>query len=73
MAQSHVVSALVNKRAEIAGVIARTEQLLGQFRADLVHFFEATLRLFAPGLWCKREKRGISAANSPLERGKRRC
>jgi hypothetical protein len=37
MAQSHVVSALVNKRAEIAGMIARTEQQLGQFRADLVH------------------------------------
>ncbi len=49
MAQSHVVSALVNKRAEIAGVIARTEQLLGKFRADLVHF-DATLRLFAPEL-----------------------
>ena len=37
MAESHVVSALVNKRAEIAGLIARTEQQLGQFRADLVH------------------------------------
>ena len=33
MAESHVVSALVNKRAEIAGMIARTEQQLGQFRA----------------------------------------
>jgi len=48
MAESHVVSALVNKRAEIAGMIARTEQL-GQFRADLVHL-DAALRLFAPGL-----------------------
>ncbi len=37
MAESHVVSALVNKRAEIAGMITRTEQQLGQFRADLVH------------------------------------
>ena len=36
MAESHVVSALVNKRAEIAGMIARTEQPLGQFRTDLV-------------------------------------
>ena len=34
MAESHVVSALVAKRAEIAGVIARAEQQLGQFRAD---------------------------------------
>jgi hypothetical protein len=49
MAESHVVSALVNKRAEIAGMIARTEQQLGQSRADLVHL-DATLRLFAPDL-----------------------
>ena len=47
MAESHVVSALVNKRAEIAGMITRTEQQLGQFRADLVHL-DATIRLFAP-------------------------
>jgi hypothetical protein len=44
MAESHVVSALVNKRAEIAGMITRTEQQLGLFRADLVHL-DAT----APG------------------------
>ena len=49
MVESHVVSALVNKRAEIAGMFARTEQQLGQFRADLVHL-DATLRLFAPDL-----------------------
>src|SRR5271167_2468769 len=47
MAESHVVSALVNKRAEIAGMIARTQQQLDQFRADLGHL-DATLRLFAP-------------------------
>src|SRR5208282_898165 len=45
--ESHVVSALANKRAEIAGMIARTQQQLGQFRADLVHL-DATIRLFAP-------------------------
>src|SRR5579875_3353179 len=49
MAESHVVSALVNKRAESAGLISRTERQLGQFRADLVHL-DATLRLFAPEL-----------------------
>ncbi|WP_026605916.1 hypothetical protein [Methylocapsa acidiphila] len=49
MAESHVVSALVAKRAEIAGVIAQTERQLGQFRADLVHL-DAALRLFAPEL-----------------------
>jgi hypothetical protein len=47
MAESHVVSALVNKRAEIVGMITRTERQLGQFRADLVHL-DATIRLFAP-------------------------
>src|SRR5271163_1743750 len=47
MAESHVVSALANKRVEIAGMIARTQQQLGQFRADLVHL-DATIRLFAP-------------------------
>ena len=47
MAESHVLPALVNKRAEIAGMITRTEQQLGQFRADLVHL-DATIRLFAP-------------------------
>ena len=46
MADSHVVSASVSKRAEIAGMIARTQQQLGQFRADLV-YLDATIRLFA--------------------------
>jgi hypothetical protein len=49
MAESHVESALVNKRAEIAGIIARTEQRLGQFRSDVVHL-DASIRLFAPGM-----------------------
>ena len=49
MAESHVVSALVNKRAEIAGMIARTQQQLGQFRASLAHV-DATIRLFAPAM-----------------------
>ena len=56
MAESHVVSALVSKRAEIAGFIARTKQQFSQFRADLVHL-DATLRLFAPEL----EPKTISA------------
>ena len=48
MAESHVVSALTNKRAEIAGMIARAQQQLGQFRADLVHL--DAIRLFAPAM-----------------------
>ena len=49
MAESHVVSALVDKRAELTGQIVRIEQQLGQIRADLVHI-DATIRLFAPKL-----------------------
>jgi hypothetical protein len=49
MSGSHVVSALVDKRAEIAGRIRQMEQQLGQFRADLMHC-DAMIRLFAPEL-----------------------
>ncbi|MBV8525520.1 MAG: hypothetical protein JOY71_25925, partial [Acetobacteraceae bacterium] len=37
------------KRAEIAGMTARTQQQLGQFRASLAHV-DATIRLFAPAI-----------------------
>jgi hypothetical protein len=43
------VSALANKRAEIAGLIGRAQQQLGQLRADLAHV-DATIRLFAPAM-----------------------
>jgi hypothetical protein len=49
MAESHVASALADKRAEIAGMIARAQQQIGQFRADLSHV-DATIRLFAPAM-----------------------
>src|SRR5271165_5868559 len=49
MAESHVVSALANKRAEIAGLIARARQQIGQCQADLAHL-DATIRLFAPAM-----------------------
>ena len=50
MAESHVVSALANKRAEIAGNDRpSTSSSSGQFRADLVHL-DATIRLFAPAM-----------------------
>ena len=42
-------SALVDKRAELAGHIARFEQQFGQFRADVTHV-DTTIRLFAPDL-----------------------
>jgi hypothetical protein len=44
MAESHVVSALVNKQAEIVGMIIRTEQQLGQFRVIAESSRKSTLR-----------------------------
>ena len=71
MAESHVVSALVNKRAEIAGMITRTEQQLGQFRADLVHL-DATIRLFARK-WSRRRSRQRGSANLISGSNKESC
>jgi hypothetical protein len=49
MAELHVVSALRDKRAEIAGLLADLERRLAAHRADLVHV-DAVLRLYAPAL-----------------------
>lgn len=49
MAESHVVTALVAKRSEVAGLIADLERKAAQQRADLVHV-DAVLRLYAPEL-----------------------
>jgi hypothetical protein len=48
MADPHVISALKEKRAKVAGCIARLERQLDQRRADLTHI-DGVLRLFAPG------------------------
>jgi hypothetical protein len=47
MAELHVIGALRNKRAELAGVLRQLEQQLAQQRADLAHV-DATMRLFDP-------------------------
>jgi hypothetical protein len=47
MGEPHVVSALVRKRAELAGEIEEAEKRIAQLRADLVHV-DAVLRLFDP-------------------------
>jgi hypothetical protein len=49
MSETHVVSALVAKRSEVAGAIADLERKAAQQRADLVHV-DAVLRLYAPEL-----------------------
>jgi hypothetical protein len=47
MAESHVVTALVTKRAEMAGLIEHHQKEMGRLAADLAHL-DATLKLFSP-------------------------
>jgi hypothetical protein len=47
MAQSIIISALIEKRSEVSGIIADLEERTRQSRADLAHI-DATLRLFDP-------------------------
>ena len=49
MAELHVIGALRNKRAELAGMLRQLEQQLGQQRANLAHV-DATMRLFDPDI-----------------------
>jgi hypothetical protein len=48
MTETHVVSALRAKRAEISGHIYELEKKIGRLRASLIHVDES-LRLFSPG------------------------
>ena len=45
MAEPHVISALSNKRAELAGIVSQLERQLAQQQANLAHL-DATMRLF---------------------------
>jgi hypothetical protein len=47
MAEPHVIGALRNKRAELAGTVSQLERQLSRQQADLTHL-DATLRLFDP-------------------------
>jgi hypothetical protein len=49
MAEPHVMSALREKRAELAGMVNQLEQQLVKHRADLTHV-DATMRLFDPDI-----------------------
>src|SRR3984885_14809328 len=49
MAELHVVSALRNKRAELAGMVGQFEQQLARQRTNLAHL-DATMRLFDPDI-----------------------
>lgn len=47
MAESHVVSGLVSKRAELAGLVQHYQVEIGRLTGDLNHI-DATIKLFAP-------------------------
>src|SRR5712671_808727 len=47
MADPHVISALREKRALVAGLIEKLERKVEQYRADLTHI-DGVLRLFQP-------------------------
>jgi hypothetical protein len=49
MAELHVIGALRNKRAELAGTLRQLERQLGQQRANLAHL-DATMQLFDPDI-----------------------
>jgi hypothetical protein len=49
MAELHVVSALRNKRAELAGMVSQLEQQLARQRTNLAHL-DATMQLFDPDI-----------------------
>jgi hypothetical protein len=49
MAELHVIGALRNKRAELAGALRQLEQQLVQQRANLSHL-DAAMRLFDPDI-----------------------
>jgi hypothetical protein len=49
MSEPHVMSALSNKRAELAGIVSQLERQLGQQQTNLAHL-DATMRLFDPDI-----------------------
>lgn len=49
MAETHVVSALIEKRAEIAGIIVSLEKQIREYQRELLHL-DATLKMFDPDI-----------------------
>lgn len=49
MAESHVVSGLVSKRSELAGLVEHHRQEIARLGGDLAHL-DATIKLFAPDM-----------------------
>ena len=65
MAESHVVSALANKRAEIAGMIARAQQQLGQF-LTLIWFIWTLPFVYLLPQWSRRRSHRRGSVNLDL-------
>ena len=63
MVQSHVIGALSNKRAELAGIVRQLEQQLAQQRTNLAHL-DATMRLFDPDIQPKQIRPKLARARS---------
>ena len=61
MAESHVVSALANKRAEIAGMIARAQQQLANFA--LIWFIWTRPSVYLLPQWSRRRSRRSVSVN----------
>ena len=66
MAEPHVISALSNKRAELAGIVSQLQRQLGQQQANLAHL-DATMRLFDPDIRpnkirAKQQRHGVSGS-----------
>jgi hypothetical protein len=67
--EPHVVAALKDKRAELAGIIGELEKRIDGHRADLVHL-DATLRMFAPDIEVARIRpRAVHRRNAWFGRG----
>jgi len=56
MAKPHVIGALRNKRAELAGTLRQLEQQLAGHRANLAHL-DAAMRLFDPNIRPRQQRK----------------
>jgi hypothetical protein len=65
MAVPHVISALREKRALVAGLIEKLERKLEQQRADLTHI-DGVLRLFQPDRDPARSRRSALMPGAPV-------
>ena len=69
MAESHVISGLVAKRADLSGLVAHHRQEVARLQADLQHL-DATIKLFEPDFNLKSIKsKQVQQRSQYFERG----